>query len=103
MRMVFDFRKLLKCIISQIIKYENFEIKMKNLKRRTKGTQKINVLSVVMWTHFVVAQTATLVKAESSVPRETKITATFVMIIIGQQLRVNCLEIYYLDRQDLTI
>lgn len=76
---------------------------MENLKRKTKGTQTINVLSVVMLTRFVVAQTVTLVKAENSVPRETKITATFVMIIIGQQLRVNCLKIYYLKSRFWTI
>ena len=76
---------------------------MENLKRKTKGTQTINVLSVVMLTRFVVAQTVTLVKAENSVPRETKITATFVMIIIGQQLRVNCLKIYYLESRFWTI
>lgn len=76
---------------------------MENLKRKTKGTQTINVLSVVMWTRFVVAQTATLVKAESSVPRETKITVTFAMIIIGQQLRVNCLKINNLESRFWTI
>lgn len=76
---------------------------MENLKRKTKGTQTINVLSVVMLTRFVVAQTVTLVKAENSVPRETKITATFVMIIIGQQLRVNFLKIDYLESRFWTI
>ena len=76
---------------------------MENLKRKTKGTQTINVLSVVMLTRFVVAQTVTLVKAENSVPRETKITATFVMIIIGQQLRVNFLKIDYLESGFSTI